>query len=79
VDPGIAEAAIEGVDDWQRRGGGGLLAIEPLGCPSGAGLRRLEWFAFESNQAGGALTYDLNDFRRTRIGGGVVRCSAAIC
>jgi len=31
----------------------------------------LEWFAFESNQAVGALTYDLSDLRRTRIGGGV--------
>ncbi len=59
---------------WQSRSHG----FSPRGrsCLR-AGCRRLEWFAFESNRAVAALARDLLDCRSTRVGGGVVRSSAA--
>jgi hypothetical protein len=44
-----------------------------------AGIRRFEWFAFGSNLAVATLACDLGDHRRVHVGGGVVKCSAAIC
>jgi GNAT superfamily N-acetyltransferase len=78
ADPEVAEIALEVVDDWQGRGVGGLLVAEAWRCAKAAGFRRLEWFAFESNRAVSALACDLQDIRRTPVGGGVVRCSAAL-
>lgn len=75
--PEVAEIAVEVVDDWQRRGVGRSLLAELRVSALRAGCRRLEWFAFESNRAVAALARDLLDCRSTRVGGGVVRSSAA--
>jgi GNAT superfamily N-acetyltransferase len=78
VDPEVAEVAVAVVDEWQQRGVGRLLVAEARRCAKRTGFRRFEWFAFESNRAVSALAHDLQDIRRTRVGGGVVRCSAAL-
>lgn len=75
--PEVAEIAVEVVDDWQRRGVGRSLLAELRVSALRAGCRRLEWFAFGSNRAVAALARDLLDCRSTRVGGGVVRSSAA--
>jgi hypothetical protein len=75
--PEVAEIAVEVVDDWQRRGVGRSLLGELRVSALRAGCPRLEWFAFESNRAVAALARDLLDCRSTRVGGGVVRWSAA--
>ena len=77
--PEVAEIAVEVVDDWQRRGVGRSLLAELRVSALRAGCRRLEWFAFESNGTVAALARDLLDCRSTRVGGGVVRWSAATC
>ena len=48
--PEVAEIAVEVVDDWQRRGVGRSLLAELRVSALRAGYRRVEWFAFESNQ-----------------------------
>jgi GNAT superfamily N-acetyltransferase len=78
ADPEVAEVALEVVDDWQGGGVGGLLVAETRRCAKAAGFRRLEWFTFQSNRAVSALARDLQDIRYIRVGGGVVRCSAAL-
>jgi GNAT superfamily N-acetyltransferase len=75
----VAETAIEVVDDWQRRGIGRLLIAELRVRALRAGIRRFEWFAFESNHAVAALARDLSDRRSVRVGDGVIRWSAEIC
>ena len=75
--PEVAEIAVEVVDDWQQRGVGRSLLAELRVSALRAGCRGLEWFAFESNRAVAALARDLPDCRSTRVGGGVVRSSAA--
>jgi GNAT superfamily N-acetyltransferase len=79
ADPEVAEIAIEVVDDWQGRGVGRLLIADLRTRALRAGCSRWEWFAFESNRAAAALAHDLSDIRRTRIGPGVAKWSAAIC
>jgi GNAT superfamily N-acetyltransferase len=79
ADPEVAEIAIAVVDDWQRRGVGRLLVGDLRTRALRAGCSRWEWFAFESNRAAAALAHDLRDIRRTRVGGGVAKWSAAIC
>jgi GNAT superfamily N-acetyltransferase len=76
--PGVAETAIEVVDDWQRRGIGRLLIAELSVRAVRAGIRHFEWFAFESNRAVAALVRDFGDCRRTRVGNGVIKWSAPI-
>ena len=78
ADPEVAEVAVEVVDNWQRRGVGRLLVAEARRSAKRTGFRHLEWFAFETNRAVSALAYDLQDIRRTRVGGGVVRYSAEL-
>ena len=75
--PEVAEIAVEVIDDWQRRGVGRSLLAELRLSALRAGCRRVEWFAFDSNRAVAALARDLPDCRSTRVGGGVVRSSAA--
>jgi GNAT superfamily N-acetyltransferase len=74
----VAETAIEVVEDWQRRGIGRLLIAELRVRALRTGIRRFEWFAFESNHAVAALARDLRDGRWVRVGDGVVKWSAAI-
>jgi GNAT superfamily N-acetyltransferase len=78
-DPELAETAIEVVENWQRRGIGRLLIAELRRHALTAGIRRFEWFAFGSNPAVATLARDLGEHRRVHVGGGVVKCSAAIC
>jgi GNAT superfamily N-acetyltransferase len=78
-DPEVAETAIEVVDHSHRCGIARLLVAELRGRALTAGITRFEWFAFESNLAVAALARDLGDLHRVRVGGGVVKCSAAIC
>jgi GNAT superfamily N-acetyltransferase len=77
-DAEVAETAIEVVDDWQQRGVGRLLVTELCAHALQAGIRRFEWFAFESNPAVGPLAQNLRDCRRVHVGNGVVKWSAAI-
>jgi GNAT superfamily N-acetyltransferase len=77
-DPEVAETAIEVIDGWQRHGVGRLLVAELRVRALGAGIRHFEWSAFESNRAVAALARDLCDLRLSRVGGGVIKCSAAI-
>jgi len=74
----VAETAIEVIDDWQRRGVGRLLIRELCVHATQAGIKRFEWFAFESNRAVAALACDLRDCSCRRIGDGVMKWSAAI-
>ena len=76
--PEIAEAAIEVVDAWQRRGIGRLLIAELRVRAARAGIRSFTWSAFASNQGVAALTRDLSDHRRAHVGGGVMEWSASI-
>jgi GNAT superfamily N-acetyltransferase len=76
--PEVAEVAIEVVDHWQRSGIGRLLIAQLRANAVRAGVRRFEWFAFESNRAVTALARDLGDCRRTRVGNGVVQYSTPI-
>jgi GNAT superfamily N-acetyltransferase len=78
-DPEVAETAIEVVDDWQQCGIGQLLIAELRVHARRAGLRRFEWWAFESNRSVTALSCGLCDCRRVRVGNGVIKWSAAIC
>jgi GNAT superfamily N-acetyltransferase len=77
-DPELAEMAIEVVENWQRRGIGRLLIAELRRYALTAGIRRFEWFAFGPNAAVATLARDLGDHRRVHVGGGVVKCSAAL-
>jgi GNAT superfamily N-acetyltransferase len=78
-DPELAETAIEVAEHWQRRGIGRLLIAELRRHALTAGICRFEWFAFGSHLAVATLARDLGDQRRAHVGGGVVKCSAAIC
>jgi GNAT superfamily N-acetyltransferase len=77
-DSELAEISVEVVDEWQRRGIGRLLIERLRVYAIRAGVRRFEWLSFESNLAVVALAGDLREVRRARVGGGVVKCSAAI-
>ena len=77
-DADVAETAIEVVDDWQQRGVGRLLVTELCAHALRAGIRRFEWFAFESNRAVAPLAQNLRDCRRVRVGNGVTKWSGAI-
>ena len=77
-DDKVAETAIEVVDDWRQRGLGRLLVTELRAHALRAGIRRFEWFAFESNPPIAPLAKNLRDCRRVRVGSGVAKWSATI-
>ena len=74
----VGEAAIEVVDDWQRRGVGRLLIAELRMLALRAGIQHFEWYALESNRAVARLAQNLSDARSTYHGDGVMRWIAAI-